>query len=275
MNRKLVFAVNLSAVAVIAAVTLWLCFLPKAQASQAGAGPQSSQNSDLGDTFEPASAPASETTDTTTGTAGTTGTAPFSGSAAGKPADPGWLASTARKTGIPSRALQAYVQASNTLKREQPGCRLAWNTLAALGLIESEHARGQLRANGDVSPKIIGPVLNGNGFAAIPDSDGGVFDGDSRWDRAVGPMQFIPQTWARYGRDGNDDGVADPQNIDDAALSAAGYLCAAAAEAGNDGLRSAAGWSHAVLAYNQSSVYLNDIFDAAQRYAGLSQQAAR
>ena len=45
-------------------------------------------------------------------------------------------------------------------------------------------------------------------------------------DRAVGPMQFLPASWARYGADGNGDGVRDPHQLDDAALAAAAYLCA-------------------------------------------------
>ena len=257
MNRKLLFAVNFSAIAVIAAVTLWLCVMPKAPAS-AGSGDAARAepaNSVAENPAEPA-LPAQE-------------------SVSGARADAAWLDTTSASTGIPVRALQAYAEATARVKREQPECGLAWNTLAALGLIESDHAHGRLTAKGDAVPKIIGPVLNGNGFAAIPDSDGGAFDGDDRWDRAVGPLQFIPQTWQSYGRDGNGDGVADPQNIDDAALSAAGYLCTAAAETGSSGLRSAAGWSHAILAYNQSSAYLKDIFDAAQRYAAQTQPAVR
>ena len=62
-------------------------------------------------------------------------------------------------------------------------------------------------------------------FAVITDTDGGRFDGDPDFDRAVGPVQFIPSTWATLGRDGNDDGVADPNNIYDGALSAATLLC--------------------------------------------------
>ncbi|MDN4645902.1 lytic transglycosylase domain-containing protein, partial [Arthrobacter sp. PsM3] len=79
---------------------------------------------------------------------------------------------------------------------------------------------------GQSSGPIVGPSLNGAGLAAIADTDAGVLDGDARWDHAVGPMQFIPSTWNLAGRDGNGDGTADPFNIDDAALSAATYLCA-------------------------------------------------
>lgn len=261
MNRKLLLAVNLSAIAVIAAVTFGLYVMPKAQAS-AGSGnvSQAELTDSATETPTEPMIPVQESV--------TSATVPDSA------VDSSWLSAVSARTGIPARALLAYTQATAQLNREQPGCGLAWNTLAALGMIESNHANGQLTANGDAAPKIIGPVLNGNGFAAIPDSDGGAFDGDARWDRAVGPLQFIPQTWQRYGRDGNGDGLADPQNIDDAALSAASYLCAAAAEAGSNGLRSAAGWSHAILAYNQSSAYLKDIFDAAQRYASQIQPNA-
>lgn len=255
MNRKALLISNLSAVAIIAAVMLWLCVLPKAQATNSAPSPVSAQNQQLEIQQEPTAAEE-------------------------QAIDPqqkqntasNWLLSTATSTGIPTRALQAYVNAAKQLKQEDPHCGLAWNTLAAIGFAESAHANGQLEANGDANPKIIGPVLNGNGFAAIPDSDGGVFDGDSRWDRAVGPLQFIPQTWQRYARDGNADGVANPQNIDDAALSAATYLCTAAFESGNTGMKTAAGWSHAILAYNQSAVYLDSIYQAANRYAKLSSQ---
>ena len=81
-------------------------------------------------------------------------------------------------------------------------------------------------ANGTPRPHILGPVLNGlGGVGAIRDTDGGRYDGDAVWDRAVGPMQFIPGTWAGYGADGNGDGVRDPNNIDDAALQRALPLC--------------------------------------------------
>jgi len=44
--------------------------------------------------------------------------------------------------------------------------------------------------------------------AVVVDSDGGALDGDARYDRATGPMQFLPGTWRSIGADGNGDGVA-------------------------------------------------------------------
>ncbi|KIF03325.1 hypothetical protein PL81_24915, partial [Streptomyces sp. RSD-27] len=99
-----------------------------------------------------------------------------------------------------------------------------------------------------------GPVLDGNGFADIPDTDGGAYDGDARHDRAVGPMQFIPSTWAAWGQDGNGDGRRDPNNVYDAALAAGRYLCA-----GGRDLRTGAGLDRAVLSYNQSAEYLRTV----------------
>jgi membrane-bound lytic murein transglycosylase B len=75
-------------------------------------------------------------------------------------------------------------------------------------------------------------------------------------------MQFIPSTWEFAGRDGNGDGRADPFNIDDAALSAAGYLCAH----GRD-LTTANGWAEAIYSYNQSDSYMDQVRRQAASYA--------
>ncbi|GAB4100955.1 lytic transglycosylase domain-containing protein [Sinomonas halotolerans] len=179
--------------------------------------------------------------------------------------DPGWVESTAGLTGIPSRALQAYAAAGVVVQRERPDCHLGWNTLAAIGFVESAHAthgNGELAADGYSTAPIIGPALNGDGYAAIRDSDAGEFDGDRQWDRAVGPLQFIPETWRQFGRDGDGNGVADPQQIDDAALAAAGYLC----EAGGN-LGEGPGWTRAVYAYNNSRSYAEDVRAKAIEYA--------
>jgi membrane-bound lytic murein transglycosylase B len=179
--------------------------------------------------------------------------------------DPAWLARTAARTGIPARALRAYVAAAGMANAAAPACGIGWNTVAAVGFVESVHGAlggGRLTASGDVSGPIIGPGLNGEGFAAIADTDGGALDGDARWDRAVGPMQFIPSTWKLAGQDGNADGVADPHNIDDAALSAAGYLCG-----GGRDLTTAQGWTDAIWSYNQSEAYLEQVGVKAVEYA--------
>ena len=179
--------------------------------------------------------------------------------------DPGWVADVAKQTGIPVRALEAYASAAHRMSREQPGCGLGWNTLAGIGFVESEHGTisgGAIGQDGVASPPIIGIPLDGVDTEAIPDTDGGELDGDPVWDRAVGPMQFIPSTWAVWASDGNGDGVRDPQNIDDAAYSAARYLCAA----GGD-LTDPEGWIAAVDAYNHSVDYNNRVADAANSYA--------
>ncbi len=127
---------------------------------------------------------------------------------------------------VPEIVLRAYLRAESLLATTQPGCHLTWSLLASIGRIESGHARGgQVDGDGKTVSPILGPALNGNGFAAIRDTDGGAHDGDRNWDRAVGPMQFIPATWARYGADATGDGVADPHNVYDAAVSAGRYLC--------------------------------------------------
>lgn len=180
-------------------------------------------------------------------------------------ADAEWVVRAAGQTGIPERALRAYIAAAVTVKDSLPACGLGWNTLAAVGFVETGHGTyggGVLTAEGEASRPIVGPVLDGAGFAAIADTDAGTLDGDARWDRAVGPMQFIPSTWRLVARDGNGDGLADPSNIDDAALSAAHYLCA-----GGRDLTTSAGWTGAIYAYNQSDTYIRQVRDQATAYA--------
>lgn len=177
-----------------------------------------------------------------------------------------WAAALSKIIDVPARALQAYGNAQNIVAREQPGCHLSWTTLAGIAHIESNHGRyggRSLQPDGRSSSPIIGiPLDGGPNVQAIGDTDGGALDADPRWDRAVGPFQFIPGTWARWKADGNGDKVADPQNIDDAAVAAGRYLCA-----GGRSLSDGTGWWRAILSYNNSTAYVQDVFDGADSYA--------
>jgi membrane-bound lytic murein transglycosylase B len=176
------------------------------------------------------------------------------------------LVDASRATGIPRRALAAYVGAARRLEQDDPACRIGWNTLAGIGSSESSHGAfggATLNRDGVATPSIIGVALDGTGGnRAIGDTDGGDLDGDTSWDRAVGPLQFIPTTWARWGADGDGDGVSNPHDLDDAALAAAQYLC----DAGDD-LSASDGWSRAVLEYNQSGAYARTVARTATEYA--------
>ena len=167
---------------------------------------------------------------------------------------------------FPNSTGPAYAYAARVAQVENPNCHLAWTTLAGIGMVESHHGtyRGAVVApNGDVTPPIRGVRLDGsNGNMQIPDTDGGKLDGDATMDRAMGPMQFIPETWRLYGVDANNDGVISPDNIDDAALSAAGYLC----WRGKD-LATPRGWMEALRAYNHSDQYARTVRDWATAYA--------
>ncbi|MGX7825322.1 lytic transglycosylase domain-containing protein [Actinokineospora sp. 24-640] len=186
-----------------------------------------------------------------------------------------WAERLSKATDIPARTLLAYVNAEMATRRTTPACHIAWTTLAGIGRVESHHGRYNgtaIGADGRLSKPIIGIPLDGSpGIRAIPDTDGGRLDGDTTWDRAVGPMQFLPTTWARWALRANADGTpADPQNVDDAALTAARYLCAS----GGD-LATGEGWWKAVLTYNRSNRYARDVFSGADAYARKAEELVR
>jgi len=180
------------------------------------------------------------------------------------PSDPVAITGLAAN-GIPNVALNAYRVAAGRMATSQPDCGIDWSLLAGIGRVESNHGRyggAVLNDDGTSTPQIIGPPLDGGQFAFISDSDDGRFDGDSSYDRAVGPMQFIPGTWRAYGIDADGNGTTDPLDVDDAALAAAHYLCVA----GGD-LRTDAGKRRAVLAYNHSDSYVAQVLALAAAYA--------
>jgi len=176
-----------------------------------------------------------------------------------------WSGAAAERAGVPARTLRAYAAAELAQRQDTPDCRLSWTTLAGIGRVESDHGRyggAEVDADGVARPRIVGVPLDGSaGVREIRDTDAGRFDGDTTFDRAVGPMQFLPGTWERYGADGNADGARDPHQLDDAALAAARYLCAE----GRD-TASGEGWWDGVLTYNRSVEYARLVWAAADRY---------
>ncbi len=166
---------------------------------------------------------------------------------------------------FPFVVLNAYVKAANKMAVESPACRVRWSALAGIGRTESSHGTfngSKVDAEGNVSEPIYGPKLDGSGgFASVPDTDGGALDDDPGGDRAVGPMQFIPGTWKRWAQDGNDDGKIDPQNMYDAALAAAIYICLK-----GPGLDTDAGLQRGFFSYNPDQSYVAVVLGRAHHY---------
>ncbi|MGW1169127.1 lytic murein transglycosylase [Streptomyces sp. NPDC002550] len=160
------------------------------------------------------------------------------------------------EAGIPATVLDAYKKAEAELRASKPGCHLPWQLLSGIGQVESGQARGgDVDASGTTLSPILGPALDGtNGFARILNSDG-------TYARAIGPMQFLSTTWQWAGRDGNGDGVKDPNNVYDAAFAAGHYLC----RNGWD-LSVQADMNRAILSYNNSQDYLNTVLSWYEYY---------
>lgn len=163
--------------------------------------------------------------------------------------------------GIPSTALAAYRNAEQKMAVSDPDCGVSWNLLAGIGHIESGHANGGATdTHGTAVLPIYGPALDGTlpGNEVIAQSSE---DGRVSYARALGPMQFLPGTWARYASDGDGDGVADPQNLYDSTLTAARYLCS-----GGMNLRDPSQVMGAILRYNNSTPYARNVLGWAAAY---------
>lgn len=126
---------------------------------------------------------------------------------------------------IPPEYLALYQRAAQTCSG------LSWTVLAAIGSIESDHGRSNLPG-----------VRSGANFAG-----------------AMGPMQFLADTWAVYRVDGDGDGLADVYRPADAVFGAARYLC-------SSGAGQPARLRDAIWAYNNADWYVNQVIDLAIRY---------
>lgn len=168
-------------------------------------------------------------------------------------------------SGIPMTALAAYQRAASVVTTADRACALDWTLVAAVGMVESDHGRlksSRLDADGRATPPIYGPSLTSPAGDPAPDTDGGAVDKLTSGDRAVGPMQFVPATWPLVAVDGDGDGRRDPQDIDDAALAAAVYLCS-----GDDDVSTDKGKRAALGRYNHSKAYVATVLKIAKGYA--------
>jgi membrane-bound lytic murein transglycosylase B len=175
---------------------------------------------------------------------------------------PTGVVNTPGALGIPGMALNAYRNAERMMAAADPGCGISWNLLAGIGRIESGHANGGATdARGTAIRPIYGPTLDGTlpGNEVVVQSTSA---GRVGYARAMGPMQFLPGTWARYASDGDGDGVADPQNLYDATLAAARYLCS-----GGLNLRDQSQVLSSILRYNNSMPYAQNVLGWAAAYA--------
>jgi Transglycosylase SLT domain len=130
---------------------------------------------------------------------------------------------TSAPTGQPTTYLQLFQESA---AQYCPG--LSWTVLAAIGQIESADGTN------------MGPSSAG----------------------ALGPMQFLPSTWAVWGIDAfGQTGPPDIMNPYDAVPSAARMLCADGAASGGSGL------SAAIFDYNHATWYVNEVLALAAEYA--------
>ena len=93
----------------------------------------------------------------------------------------------------------------------------------AFGIVPAEF-EPWLRRAGSVCPEIDSPLLAAqlqqeNNFRHGPNAPVSPSG-------ALGPAQFMPGTWATWGKDYDGDGKADPNSIGDAVMSQAHFMCA-------------------------------------------------
>jgi hypothetical protein len=176
-----------------------------------------------------------------------------------------WAIRVGQVLDVPDVAIQAYGYAQLELARTDPACHVTWTTLAGVGQVESMHGQvngAVLERTGRSSPAIVGPLLDGQGGRAlVRDTDAGAFDGDSVYDRAMGPLRIMPGLWRLHAVDADGDGILDPYDIDDAALALARLLCS-----GDDDLSVLTGWRAGLARYHSGAPYSAAVFQVADDY---------
>ncbi|RKS06024.1 cell wall-associated NlpC family hydrolase [Nocardiopsis sp. Huas11] len=180
-----------------------------------------------------------------------------------------------RIAGIPDVLMDAYVTAAARLEELHPGCTgMTWAILAGIGREESDHAAGHtIAANGDTTPPIIGPLLNGTGvgnnWTPHHDTDDGRWDSDTTYDAAVGVTQLLPAWWADRGVDGNDDGEADPHNVYDATAATTVELCTSHPQNTVD-FTDRAQLREALYRYNPWDTYVDNVLSHIDEYTAMN-----
>ncbi|MGW9205662.1 C40 family peptidase [Embleya sp. NPDC055664] len=150
------------------------------------------------------------------------------GNLGGNAASQDSAASEQATSDIPPTYLALYQQAAATC----PG--LSWTILAAIGKVESDHGRSQLPG-----------VQSGANPAG-----------------AMGPMQFIPDTWATYNHPIPTGGSnpPSPYNPTNAIYAAANKLC-------HEGARDNRDLNGAIFRYNHADWYVKLVRNQATKYA--------
>jgi hypothetical protein len=188
-----------------------------------------------------------------------------------RPADAlaAWAGRVSAATDVPLVAVQAYGYAQLLVRQNDPTCGLTWTTLAGIGKVESIHGQAGgavLEPAGRSTPAITGPLLDGKGGRAlVRDTDAGAFDGNSTYDRAMGPLRLLPEVWREQAIDADSDGILDPYDIDDAAMALARLLCS-----GTEDMNGREGWDAAVRRYRPGQSYARSVFRAADSYGKLT-----
>lgn len=140
-----------------------------------------------------------------------------------------WSHRRAEPYGIPERQLRAYAYAAWRVESDG-GCAVGWPTIAAIAQIASDHGRADgstVGEDGVTTVPLRGLHVLDLPPVIVPDTDAGATDGDPINDVAVGPMQIMPSRWEQFSEAAEPGTRPNPDNVDDAALTAARIICAA------------------------------------------------